>query len=658
MYKSIFSTNNTDDSRTVVESKGITYLPLDFSSKQSEEKEAYKNPLERFFSNWNLFSNTNSESVSYEGYNPRYENLNGDIFIEDSYDIDTTSYKNYPLYQDFENNFYQSGVSQDRFPFFAKLAAKESEFNPTIRNINGYPAWGYFQFMEGTFTESDGDIRNWSNITDIAHVSVEEFLNNPILQIQSADKLANKFLASFNSEDKRLAREKGYSDSALVAGAWLAGAGGVQSFLRGNSNPSDVNGTTVKQRMDEFNNYFKKGGVLKFDGGGYLSRNADQYNRRVSNGMPFGHWPINITKHQIKLANSSDNKDHENEIVVRNLSKEIQKIMDKWGDDMFNDGVSYDFNYDTPERIGLRMLNYYESSGYSPRSTRDTIRFVNDEQMRYTTNGFFDSNGNPVITYNDPNNIYNRYSTGFINDMLQLFYGVSKRRFGGVIKKYNTGGPIPWTLSDGWHTPLLPSYVNSKPDASDSVSGFNNAKDVYEYILSLPGSNPAIAAGWTGVFMKESSLDHNKVNKSSGAKGIAQLLGSRRKEYTRWLNGRPDTWQNQISWVWEKVNNGIDDWQVYYDALKDKVDRGIELSEDEASHWNSMKNSKYRDYSFQNYRDKIGTMNNPGDIAELMTWTFERPGNTEAHIDQRRDYANNVYNQFNYDNNFGQWSWE
>ena len=162
---------------------------------------------------------------------------------------------------------------------------------------------------------------------------------------------------------------------------------------------------------------------------------------------------------------------------------------------MFNNGVSYDFNYDTPEGIGLRLLNYYESSGYSPRSTRDTIRFVNDEQMRHTTNGFFDSNGNPVITYNDPNNIYNRYSTGFINDMIQLFYGVSKKRFGGIIKKYNTGGSMPWTLSHEWHTPLLPSYVNSKPNASDSVSGFNNAKEVYEYILSLPGSNPAIAAG-------------------------------------------------------------------------------------------------------------------------------------------------------------------
>lgn len=42
---------------------------------------------------------------------------------------------------------------------------------------------------------------------------------------------------------------------------------------------------------------------------------------------------------------------------------------------------------------------------------------------------------------------------------------------------------------------MLPSYVNSKPDAESSVLGFENAKEVYEYILSLPGSNPAIAAG-------------------------------------------------------------------------------------------------------------------------------------------------------------------
>ena len=33
--------------------------------------------------------------------------------------------------------------------------------------------------------------------------------------------------------------------------------------------------------------------------------------------------------------------------------------------------------------------------------------------------------------------------------------------------------------------------------------------------------------------MKESGLDHNAVNESSGASGIAQLLGTRRTEYKK-----------------------------------------------------------------------------------------------------------------------------
>jgi hypothetical protein len=32
-----------------------------------------------------------------------------------------------------------------------------------------------------------------------------------------------------------------------------------------------------------------------------------------------------------------------------------------------------------------------------------------------------------------------------------------------------------------------------------------------------------------------------------------------------------------------------------------------------------MEKSKYVNYSFQNYRDTIGSMTNPGDIAELFT---------------------------------------
>ena len=527
---------------------------------------------------------------------------------------DQNSFKNRML-QEYRSALDARGLNTDFAKYLVAQDALETGWGSSpvglynYGNITGSSgrALNVPEFIDGKWENKDQTFKNYS--------SISEFVNDKI------DLLSNRRYNVFNHP--------------------------VTEFVTRVTSGGYATAPNYAYELNRVIASMRKGGVLKFDGGGYLSRNSQHYNRVISSGLPFGYLPSNVTKHQIRLSNSADNKDHENEIVVRNLSKEIRRIMDKWGDDMFNSGISYDFNYDTPEELGLRMLNYYESSGYIPRSTRDTIRFVNDERGRYTTNAIFDSNGNSVITYNDPNNIYNRYSTGFINDMLQLFYGVSKKQFGGIIKKYDSIGPTSWTLSSDWHAPLLPIYVNSRPDAESDVLGFNKAKEVYEHILSLPGSNPAIAAGWTGVFMKESGLDHNAVNRSSGASGIAQLLGSRRNEYNRWLKGRPDNWQNQISWVWEKVNSGKDDWQVYYDALKDKVDRGITLSSEEARHWNSMKNSKYRNYSFQSYRDKINTMRDPADIAELMTWTFERPGNNEAHIDQRREYANAVYNQFN-----------
>lgn len=180
----------------------------------------------------------------------------------------------------------------------------------------------------------------------------------------------------------------------------------------------------------------RKGGILKFDGGGYLSRNSNHYNKMVSDGLPAGYIPSNIIRHQSTLYNKS-----ENELVVKHLSKDIKKIMDRWGNDMFNEGIEYNFNYDTPEALGLRFLNYFESNKYHQLNSRDTIQYINNDKRRYVTNGRFDDRGNALLSYNDPNNIYNRYSTGFIKDMLQLFYGISlSRRGGSIIRKYNTGG--------------------------------------------------------------------------------------------------------------------------------------------------------------------------------------------------------------------------
>lgn len=137
-------------------------------------------------------------------------------------DIDNSSTEitfNDSGFTNFKHWYDKSGISKKRFRFFAKLAEAESGFNPAIKNSAGYPAWGYFQFMDGSFTDSKGRTRTWSNIKDIAKVDVMTFLNNPDLQIKSANRLADRFLSSFSKKDFERAKDLGYSDSALVAGA-------------------------------------------------------------------------------------------------------------------------------------------------------------------------------------------------------------------------------------------------------------------------------------------------------------------------------------------------------------------------------------------------------------------------------------------------------
>jgi hypothetical protein len=41
----------------------------------------------------------------------------------------------------------------------------------------------------------------------------------------------------------------GYSDSAIIAGAWLGGPGGVRAYAFKNQNRRDANGTGVAQYM-------------------------------------------------------------------------------------------------------------------------------------------------------------------------------------------------------------------------------------------------------------------------------------------------------------------------------------------------------------------------------------------------------------------------
>lgn len=128
------------------------------------------------------------------------------------------------------------------------IAKHESNFNPTIQNTAGAPAYGYFQFWE------DGKT---NNISHYSGLSIEDFRNNPLAQIEAAVKMARSIENQFNSEDLRIAKAKGYNMNQLIRGAWLGGVGGVRKVLRDQGDPSDNKwykngkGRSVKQAMDE-----------------------------------------------------------------------------------------------------------------------------------------------------------------------------------------------------------------------------------------------------------------------------------------------------------------------------------------------------------------------------------------------------------------------
>lgn len=130
--------------------------------------------------------------------------------------------------------------------FLVKTAKRESNFNSYIQNTTGAPYYGYFQMGKEEIKKTTG-------------LSVEQFRNNPVQQILGAVelyKLNLKTLKAIKVYD--IGKQKGYSDDALVSGAWAGGPGGVKKYLSGKGDPSDAHwyggqgGTSVGKIMNEW----------------------------------------------------------------------------------------------------------------------------------------------------------------------------------------------------------------------------------------------------------------------------------------------------------------------------------------------------------------------------------------------------------------------
>lgn len=152
------------------------------------------------------------------------------------------------------NLYYDQAMKQDttgqlavRRNLLTRLAYYESGFRHDVSNGQGAPAFGYFQFMQGNYRG-----KNYNNVGQYAGVDIDTFKNSPVLQIQAANNLANYFMRSFSKTELQRLHQMGWTDNAIIAGAWLGGPGGVRAFAFQGKDRSD-GATTVGQRMKQFN---------------------------------------------------------------------------------------------------------------------------------------------------------------------------------------------------------------------------------------------------------------------------------------------------------------------------------------------------------------------------------------------------------------------
>lgn len=123
-------------------------------------------------------------------------------------------------------------------PFLTALAGRESTFDPHAGADNKEGrALGYLQLMP----------------MNRRGVSAQEFVNNPVLQLEMTWKLLQSNIKSISSTDRKVASSKGFTESALLAGAWIGGVGGMRNSLYHNINKPDNLGTTVSNYMNRFN---------------------------------------------------------------------------------------------------------------------------------------------------------------------------------------------------------------------------------------------------------------------------------------------------------------------------------------------------------------------------------------------------------------------
>lgn len=125
---------------------------------------------------------------------------------------------------------------------------------------------------------------------------------------------------------------------------------------------------------------------------------------------------------------------------------------------------------------------------------------------------------------------------------------------GSILANDNLEGTTPHIVNDN-NPEQETSYISSQnfPQSSGVYNLTGNKKKAMEFFKNKGFSTHA-AAGLVGGLMAESSLNPNVVNKKSGAIGIAQWLGERKKRLIS-KYGKNPTFEQQLDFIWEELNS-------------------------------------------------------------------------------------------------------
>ena len=207
----LFVSYNQVQAPSYLESPQIEYTPIgeELTNQENLDRIQSRNQKKEGFAGWNpLEQNTSEDNLTNTSHTPAKGSK--------SFNLAMTSY----LAKHPEDAKYRQTLT--------KIAAKESNFNPTVKNAKS-SASGYFQFINSTRKQY------------APHLTKEQFLNNPEEQISAAVKLlkANRNISS------KFANLRGLSQLQVDYGMWFSPAALSQYLKTGKSNFRDPQGTSL-----------------------------------------------------------------------------------------------------------------------------------------------------------------------------------------------------------------------------------------------------------------------------------------------------------------------------------------------------------------------------------------------------------------------------